>query len=357
MFIKNLELLNFRNYKKKIFKFNRNLNIIIGANGSGKTNVLEAIYILSQGKSWRSHYDYETIREGENYLNIKSITIINKQKINMFIALQKGVGNRSKKAFKINNVSKSMQKFTGTLKSVLFSPDDLEIITGAPSKRRLFLNDILKQTDNDYKRNLANLKKVISSRNKLLQNIAEKGYKHTELEFWDYQLLKFSNYITQKRKELIDYLNYFIKDNFKKISNTNSTLKIDYKDSKISKERLIEYQKKEIAAKRTLIGAQKEDLILNSSKNNGPFLSTRFFSSRGEQRTASFVLKLGALDFIKEKTKEKAILLLDDIYSELDIYHRKSISKYFKKNQIFITSSEVKMIPKEILKESKIYRI
>ncbi len=357
MYLRYVELQNFRNYKKRSLEFSKQLNVILGPNGIGKTNILEAIYVLSQGKSWRSQYDFELIQNKKDFLNIKAKALIKKEDTLLFLAIQKGLGNRSKKAFKINESPKTMKGFIGTLKSVLFSPDDLEIITGSPSKRRRFLDEVLVQTDEEYKKKLSNLKKVVSSRNKILQNIFEGQGKEAELEFWNLNLLKFSNYVTDKRAELVQYLNKYLNENFSSLSNTKSKLKITYKKSPISKERLTKYYAKELGARRTLIGAQKEDLIIEFSKDKDIFVNTRFFASRGEQRTASFMLKLGTLDFIKEKTGQEAILLLDDIYSELDIYHREALSTYFHNSQIIITSSEKDLIPKKILENSKVFKL
>lgn len=350
MYLESIKLLNFRNYPDSFFVFDKGVNIIIGKNGIGKTNILESIYVLTYGKSYRTRFDNELIKNNTEYLNINGV-VRNKEKKNLFVAIERGFGNRSKKAFKINNISKNYRSFTKNLKSVLFSPQDLQIVIDSPSKRRAFLDEILFQTDEEYKANLILLNHTISQRNKLFKQINEGIAEYGEIEYYNKNLIDCSLYVQKKRFEFVKYLNDFFKKNYEEISNSKSECKVEYLKSSVSLQRLEELKSAEIASKRTLIGAQKDDLEFFTNKER-EFLNIRYFSSRGEQRTFVFTLKVAAFFFIEKILNEKIVLLLDDIYSELDEVHRASLSRFFDTNQVIITTAEERLIPESLIKSA-----
>lgn len=354
MKITSLNVKNFRNYEKSDFSFDRKINVILGPNGIGKTNILEAIYLLTHGKSWKSKYDWDLINYNAEVANVKAlVNRENKDEDELFVGVQKGMGNRSQKTYKVNNVSKSLSAFSKSLNSVLFSPQDLEIIIGSPSKRRHFLNESLSQTDEKYGKEILKLKKIVTARNSLLKRINDGLSRYDELEYWNDQLIESSEYIHSIRKNFIAEINEFIGEKFSLISNSNSLTKITYDHSIASKERILEYKAAEIASKRTLVGAQKDDLLIELKKDDR-FTDARYFASRGEQRTLVLVLKLGSLKYIQQKLGTKIVLLLDDIYSELDETHRTAIAEYFNGNQVIITTAEKSLIPQNILDEANI---
>jgi len=357
MKIKSLSIKNFRNYQDNSFNFDPKINVILGPNGIGKTNILEAIYVLTHGKSWKSQYDLDLINHDAEVANIKAnISRENKEQDELFVGIQKGMGNRSQKTYKVNNVSKSLSTFSRSLNSVLFSPQDLEIIIGSPSKRRHFLNESLSQTDEKYAKEILKLKKIVTARNRLLKRINEGISGYNELEYWNQQLIESSNYIHEKRKIFITQINEFIGEKFSLIYNSNAVAKITYDHSIASEQRLQEYKIAEIASKRTLVGAQKDDLLIELKKIDR-FTDARYFASRGEQRTLVLVLKLASLKYIQQKLKIKIILLLDDIYSELDETHRSAIAEYFNENQVIITTAEKDLIPQNILSNSRMLNL
>ena len=355
MYIKTLTLINFRNYCQSTIEFDRNLNVIIGKNGIGKTNILESIYFLTFGKSWKTLYDYEVISYSANYSNIKA-EITNSKKNNLFVGIERGFGNNSKKVFKINEVKKTVSGFTNELKSITFSPSDLEIILLSPTIRRRFLDEILLQTDDKYKKYIIDLKKIVTNRNKILKRIKEGVATYDEMEFWNIELIEKSTYIQKQRQEVINFINSYLKVNFINFSNTKSSANIIYKKSACDKNKLINYRDIEIITKRTLFGAQKDDFDITFLKDNKTF-SSKYFASRGEQRSITFVLKLGALNYIQQQANTKLVLLLDDIYSELDETHRVAIGNFIKNNQTIITTAEESLVPKEILNKAKITKL
>ena len=356
MYIKSLELTNFRNYWHSNFKFDKNINVIVGKNGIGKTNILESIYFLTFGKSWKTLYDYEAISTGKIFSNIKAVIEKNDEDINLFVGIEKGIGNNSRKVFKINEVTKTNAYFTKEIKSITFSPADLEIILLSPSIRRRFLNEILIQIDEVYKSYVSKLTKIVANRNRILKRVREGLSTYDECEYYTNELIEKSNYIQQKRDNLIININKYLEQNFVKFSNSNSSASVVFKKNTVTKEKIINYKDAEIASKQTLFGAQKDDFEVIFNKNNDSY-NAKYFASRGEQRTIVFVLKLGALNFIERETNTNLILLLDDIYSELDEIHRNAISEFLNKNQTIITTAEKELVPQEILNRARIIEL
>lgn len=356
MKIKKIKLKNFRNYETKEFVFDSDSNIFFGKNGIGKTNILEAIYLLSQGKSWRTRYDFELINYNEEVANI----IAKVNSTDLFIGFERGQNNRTKKIFKVNGVNRTVSNFTQNTVSVIFSPQDLDILLGSPKMRRDFLDSTLNQVDPDYRKNTLRLKKIVSNRNKLLERVNEGLSLYSDLFFWNSELVNTSEFIHNKRKELVIFINDFINSHYTEVSNSNSKAKVIYDHSIANVERIQKYKTAEIASKRTLVGAQKDDLQIEVLKNfnkNKQYKEARYFASRGEQRTLVFLLKVACLEFIKKHVDGGIILLLDDIYSELDQFHRAKISEYFENNQVFITTAEKTLIPPSLLKTSNVVEL
>lgn len=357
MFVKSLKLSSFRNYKSKSFDFEKNVTVIAGKNGIGKTNIIEAIYVLTHGKSWRTRYDFELIESTSTTLNISGDILKENDGINLFIGIEKGFSNRSRKVYKINGVSKSHSKFTQVLKSVLFSPHDLEIILGSPSTRRRFLNEVLVQVDEDYSKKLLELKKIVTARNSILKRINQGVADYSEIEYWNSKLIETSSYINKKREGLINFINKDLSNTFSKVSNTEATCFLEYLDSKANSDRLLKYKSAEIASKRTLVGAQKDDFVIKFTKNGYKDMDSKYFASRGEQRTLVFNLKLASLSFLQANSINKVVLLLDDIYSELDAFHREAISEFFDDNQVIITTAEKYLVPETLLTSGKVIEL
>ena len=185
MIISSITLKNFRNYKDREFVFDPLLNILVGKNGVGKTNVLEACYLIAHGKSWRTRYDFELINFNKNTANLIS-------KVNgdtLFIGLTRTGNKRTKKLFKVNGISRSSNTLATFAKAVVFSPQDLDIIIGSPTYRRNYLDDTLSQIDIEYKKKLTSLKKVVRNRNKLLERINEGLSSYSELDYWNKLLI------------------------------------------------------------------------------------------------------------------------------------------------------------------------
>ncbi len=367
MLLFEISLTDFRSYQRKNFRFTSGLTIMIGPNASGKTNILEAIFLLSTGKSFRAEQDREMIGWGKEIGRVSSkITQLSNNPINQLISEKKdleivlttGIVGREKvpfKKFSINGVGKRMLDFVGNLKVVLFWPEDLELVTDSPSLRRRYLDFVLTQIDREYRRTIISYEKGLRQRNKLLEAIREGRAHHHQLIFWDQLLIKDGGYISKKREEYIDYINSAkLKVQSAKLPDYN----LVYGRSVISETRLAQYKEEEVAAGVTLVGPHRDNFqfsIYNFQTKTTRDLSR--YGSRGEQRLAILWLKLGELAYIEKIADDKPLLLLDDIFSELDHEHRKIIFEVIGNQQTIMTTTDLHFIEKNRLGNGKIIEI
>lgn len=313
--IKNIRLSDLRNFKKKSLNFSDKVTVVVGPNASGKTNILESLFLLSTGKSFKATIEAETINYGKDIAKVKGD--------GLEIMITKGDNGWPRKRLLINGVPKRLIDFAGNFKVVLFGPWDLDLVTESPSLRRKFLDTVLSQVDREYRRASLSYEKGLRQRNRLLFRIREEGLSRNQLLFWNQLLIKSGNYISEKRKEFIDFVN------------KEGKTKLDYDPSAISEGRLEQYKDEEVAAATTLVGPHRDDFVFFDDKRD---LSK--YGSRGEQRMAILWLKLAELDFIEEKSGERPTLLLDDIFSELDHEHRDIVMKASTRQQTIITTAD-----------------
>lgn len=337
MQISTLYLQNFRSFEEKKYEFSGGTTIIVGRNTSGKTNTLEAIYLLSSGKSFRANREEEMIRESESIGRVIG-TVTHGEVEKLEVVLVGGsTDSRYGKRLLVNGVSRRLFGFIGTLKTVVFGPSDLGLVTDSPSIRRRFLDNVLSQTDREYRRSLLSYEKGIRQRNKVLERIREGVANRSQLIFWDQLLIKEGNYLTTSREKFIEYAN--------STSSIGEEFFLEYDRSVISDARLEEYKEQEVWAASTLVGPHRDDLIFNLSRggmenkgNMGWELSK--FGSRGEQRMAVLWIKLAELSYIEQESGERPVLLLDDIFSELDPEHHELVIETSKKQQTIVTTAE-----------------
>lgn len=340
--INEITLSHFRNFKKKIFNFSEKITTITGPNASGKTNILESVFLLSTGKSFRArreeemvNYDADVARVTGNISNQNGKLEVVLTRGAIDIGAQRPEKVPRKKLF-VNGVGRRLFNFAGNLKVVLFGPWDLDLVTEAPSVRRKFLDTVLSQVDREYYRCLLSYEKGIRQRNKLLWQIREEGLPRGSLTFWNQLLIKNGNYLSQKRSEFIDYINDSPDFNGHDFS-------LEYDRSTISESRLEEYKDEEVAAATTLVGPHRDDFLfrlLNLEKREEKTRDLDKYGSRGEQRMGVLWLKIAEMSYIEEKTEEKPTLLLDDIFSELDHDHRDIVMLIAKNQQTIITTAD-----------------
>jgi len=369
MILHTFSLQNFRSFKEKKIIFSPQATLIIGNNAIGKTNLLEAIYLLATGKSFHAQKDIEMISYETEIARINGGTTTDLN-LSIVLANNSQLVPSFKKIFQVNGVNKRWRDFAGNLKCVLFRPEDIDLVLGSPSLRRHYLDSVLEQVDWQYR--VCNLayQKGIRQRNKLLDKIRDGLAQQTQLLFWNQLLSKNGEIISQKREAFINFINDFLASDTKmKSIHHFVNLAIFYDKSVISQERLEKYLEAEIATGSTLVGPHRDDIkfeIRNSPAlgfalvRPGKFETNRdlsLYGSRGEQRMAVLALKLAELAFITKKSGERPILLLDDIFSELDDQHRKDVYDLIFDQQTILTTTDEQLIPPKFYAKMKIVKL
>jgi DNA replication and repair protein RecF len=334
-----LLLQHVRTYTKEQIAFSPTVTLIIGPNAIGKTNILEAMFMCSTGKSFRAKKDSDVVSWGNEIARIKGTGTNAEEEFFLELVITGGMVNGQKapvKKYLVNNVPRRQVDFIGNFRSVLFSPSDLELVTDSPSMRRDYLNTVLIQIDREYRRNLQSYERGLRQRNSLLDRINDGVASRSQLLFWNQLLVKTGSYITTSRKRYIETINAY--------TFANLSYQLMYDPSIISSSRLQEYAEEEIAAKSTLVGPQRDDFRFEKKSKHQPTIDISRFGSRGEQRLAVLWLKLAELTFIEGETHERPTLLLDDIFSELDEASRELVLDLTRKQQTIITSAEEDVI-------------
>ena len=316
-----LTLTNFRNFSAKNFNLSAKHILLTGPNASGKTNILEALFLLGSGKSFHAQKEVEMIKFASDFARVQV-------KINKDLTLEVILPRNGYKKLKVNNLGKRLIDYVGNLRVVLFRPQDIELLTGSPSVRRNFLDSILSSVNRDYRKTLISYEKGLRQRNRLLKRIRDENLKTDQLLFWNQLLIKNGDYLSQKREDLITFINETSQLN-------NKFLEVKYLKNAISEGRLTKYAQEEIFAAQTLVGPHRDDFEVFQEKEN-----VGSFASRGEQRMAILWLKIAELKYIFNLTQEKPLLLLDDIFSELDEDHKKVVFEVIVSHQTIITSAE-----------------
>jgi DNA replication and repair protein RecF len=340
MILDQLQLTNFRSYKKQAFTFSPSVTIIVGDNTTGKTNIIESMYLLATGKSFRTEADREMIQWDKEVSMVHCRLSDGNDQMKLQVILTAGVvaGRKTQvKKYIVNGVSRRMIDFVGNVRTVLFWPEHMELVTDSPSIRRRYLDSVLVQVDREYRRNLLSYERGLRQRNRLLDRINEGNAHRHQLIFWNQLLIKAGTYLTDKRAEYIDYINSYQISLRQDSGRAAINYQIQYDKSVISEARLAQYSEEEVAAKATLIGPHRDDFIFQTGKKR---LSLSSYGSRGEQRLAILWLKLAEVAYIEGQTGERPILLLDDIFSELDEEHRAFVLDILGKQQTVITTAE-----------------
>jgi DNA replication and repair protein RecF len=350
MRIQKISLENYRNYEKFNVNFDdsTNINLFLGDNAQGKTNFLEAITILSLAKSFRTPDHSSLIQWGKEYSRIQGSALKSGNELIMefFIGSlhnQKGPG-QNKKCFKKNDVPVPVKDFIGEINIVLFHPEDLNMLYLSPSLRRKYLNTVLSQIDREYFECLVNYNRLIKQRNKLLALIGEGRAKVGELSSWDAGLAENGLYIQKKRVEFVRFLNAKLAEYYNKISNSENKIKVKYHATIDMDEPTIENylthldfaREADLRYRQTEKGIHRDDLQFYFDNHH-----ISEFASRGEMRTLLIALKLAEIEFIEQSTGEKPVLLLDDVFSELDKSRQNFLLGAISGFQSFVTATHL----------------
>ena len=346
MKILKLELENIRNFSRLDMDFG-DLTIIYGSNAQGKTNLLEAIYYLTLTKSSRKGRENDIIQKGRKEGRIKGIFQTENQgdlEIEFILGPQK-IG-------KINGAKTKLKDILGQAETVFFTVDDLEIIE-SPQKRRRFLNVFISLLDKKYFLNLLEYQQSLKRRNKTLSLLKYQKSSRGEINFWDEKLASLGTEIIKKRKETILRINNLLKSS--PLFFTKNPLCLKYNPKNITKETLLkELQdnlEKDIILEQTTIGPHR-DII----KFEADSLDLEIFGSRGEKRTAVIELKMAEIELTQQEKNIIPILLLDDIFSELDNKNKANALQLIQKQQTIITAINPEQIRTK-LKNAKVYKL
>ncbi|MDY6969089.1 MAG: DNA replication and repair protein RecF [Spirochaetota bacterium] len=340
MYIDNILIKNFRNYSKAELFFTSGINFIIGPNATGKTNILEAISITSNIRSFRGVSDNKIIKWGENSYYCCS-KVLNSDYTMFEVGCEIESSRLKKRASIDGNHIKSSSEFYGKLLTIILSPDDIYIIKGTPDIRRKYFDGLISKIDKIYFRCLNDFKKILSSRNSVLKKIREsKSNDYNELEVWDAVFAEKASIILEKRRKFLYTFNNYYNDIYLKISNYDDSPKIEYYsliesfDEDNIKKELLNRRKRDIITCSTSIGPQRDDyLFLNINDIN-----LKHYASQGQNRTASIALKIAEYNYIEGESGKRSVILIDDIFSELDKNRRENfVNIIMNKNQVIIT--------------------
>ena len=337
MIIKNIELKNFRNYKDLKLSFDEGVNLILGHNAQGKTNLIEAIYMSSMGKSFRTINDRELIKFEENNSIIKVFASKMDFDVEIEIEIEKKGSNSTLK--RIKKDKKTLSKTSELIKNILiviFSPEDLKLVKDEPEKRRRFLDRELCQISPLYYEKYSNYRRVLKQRNNYLK---ENDINREMLDIWDDQIVNYGSNIIKLRKSFVKKLSDISGNIHNGITNGEETIKIEYEpnvEEDIFFGKLKEKRERDIENRTTSVGPHRDDIGFYV---NG--IDMRSYGSQGQQRTCALSLKLAELSLIKEETDEDPILLLDDVMSELDLKRQEFLIKTLSNNQLFITTTDI----------------
>jgi DNA replication and repair protein RecF len=350
MYIKELSLEDFRNYKKLKLELDKGINIFKGDNAQGKTNILESIYLCATARSHRTHKEKEIIRWGSEYAHVK----INLQKNYIEDIIDFHLSQKSKAA-SINRIPISkLGELFGCINIVMFSPEDLQLIKNSPKERRRFIDIELCQINKLYYYALKQYHKVLKQR-----NLALKQYYTNKdisiLDIWDTQLEEYAKEIIKKRSEFIEELNTIASRIHQDISGGKENLEVIYEPSvteKDFKSKIFKTREKDLMYQTTSIGPHRDDLnfLING-------MDVKIYGSQGQQRTVVLSMKLAELNIMTKYIGEEPILLLDDVLSELDDKRQKDLFKYTQHIQTFITCTGIEQGVWNTQKIGKLYHV
>ncbi|HHY83278.1 MAG TPA: DNA replication/repair protein RecF [Clostridiales bacterium] len=361
MQLRELFLKKYRNYIDLELSFHPKLNLIVGPNAQGKTNILESIFLSCTGRSHRTPRDRELIQWGSEQAFIRAR--VEKQTGTSEIAIR--LHAREKKKVLINqSPAARLGELMGHLNSVLFSPDDLKLIKEGPSERRRFMDMELSQIRPRYFYYLQQYNRILNHRNNLLKEIQKKPSLTSTLPVWNQQLAEAGSFIILQRMHFISSLQTIAQEIHSKITHGSETLTLEYKSSipcnsgniekirdnflKILKAR----QDEDIESGLTGKGCHRDDIVFQI---NG--MDVRTFGSQGQKRTTVLSLKLSELEFMFKETGEYPLLLLDDAMSELDTGRQEMLMEYIGKVQTFITLTDMNHLPVLKDRSKRVYRI
>ncbi|MCH8814599.1 MAG: DNA replication/repair protein RecF [Chloroflexi bacterium] len=376
MRLRRLQLFDYRNFHRLDLAVSRNLAVFIGENAQGKSNLLEAIYLLVTMRAVRADTDVQLIRR-EIWSDVQPAarvvghieTADGLLKVEVAVVARQGANNLiATKSVRVNGSARRLADAVGRITAVLFTADDLETVTGSPSPRRRFIDIALSQVDGEYSEALRQYEKVVPQRNSLLKRIREGQAGRDELEFWDTKLANHGGLILHRRAVALERLGHLAAEAHASLA-FDEVLDVRYRprvdgmdaDSFVDQSRSAKTLRdclhlglnRDIAAGMTLNGPHRDDIefILDGASASG-------FASRAQQRTIALALRLAEARFLRERREEAPLLLLDDILSEMDGGRRKSVlGALAGMGQTLVTGTDFDRFPAEFTSEGELLRV
>ena len=333
-------------------EFDPSTNIFYGDNAQGKTNILESVYMCSTTKSHRGTKDRDMIRFGEEESHIEAVV----EKSGIMYQIDMHLKKNSPKGIAINKVPiRKASELFGIVNIVFFSPEDLNIIKNGPAERRRFIDLELSQLDKVYLNNLANYNRIVNQRNHLLKDIYHQEDLIETLDIWDLQLIEYGTKIIERRKKFIEQVNEIISDIHKKLTGNKEQIELVYEPNTgifTLEQALKRSRERDLKMKSTSAGPHRDDIcFLNKD------IDIRKFGSQGQQRTAALSLKLSEIELVKRITKDKPVLLLDDVLSELDKHRQNYLLDSINDIQTLITCTGVDEFVNHRFSINKIFHV
>jgi DNA replication and repair protein RecF len=361
--LRQLTLVNFRNYAHQELSLEPGPVLLLGENAQGKTNILEAVFLLATGRSERAVNDADFIAwdvrdDPQPFARIVGVAqrASGDITVELTVAGRAGANDRliASKRFKLNGVARRGFDVAGSIMAVLFTTDDMDLVRGSPSERRRYLDVMLTQIDRPYMRALQRYGKVVSQRNALLKRIREGDASRDELAYWDDELARDGAVIFIERARALERLTPAAADEHRRLSGEREEFGVAYLP-RLSEAwdagrlaaaapddvaaalvaQLESIRARETGAGMTLAGPHRDDLAL--TLGGEPAASS---ASRGQQRTAALALRLAEARFLRERAGERPLLLLDDVLSELDAERRAAVLRVIDADQVLITSAD-----------------
>ena len=353
MYLQTLKLQNFRNYQKLSVCFPDQVIVLVGANATGKTNLLEAIRFLSLFKSWRTSHTPDLIRWGNDFTRVEGLVNDDGQRQNIVSALAKENTKQSpKRIVTINGAKILSRKAVGNFLTVLFSPDDLLLVSANPKDRRRYLDIVLGQIFSRYHEALQRYNQALEQRNALIfESTGLKLLARSQAEIWEAQMAAEGSRLIKERSLFLEFINQELTHDYQGLSHDSSQLKLAYQpaldmpgvelllaDQQLFSLLQSSWRKnwsKDLLVKQTTVGPHRDDFVF--LLNNRPLVQS---GSRGEWRSAVLALKFREKKFIESRTEKTPALLLDDVFSELDFSRQKALVKNLGSAQCFLTTTD-----------------
>ncbi len=359
VFLKKISIINYKNILDKEYELDPKINCFVGDNGVGKTNILDAVYHLSMGKSYFNVKNDQLINRGKDYMLVDGVFELNNKNESIVFSLKIG----EKKVLKRNG--KPYKKFSnhiGLIPVVLISPYDNDLINEGSSERRKFIDSIISQNDKEYLINLIAYTRVIQNRNKLLKQYNRSvDFDLDTIKVYDDQIYKLSEPIFKARDKFIKEFTPLVLEKYKHISDDKEKISIEYKSDLIDNhvENLIKDSfQKDVILQYTSVGLHKDDFVFNIDENR-----IKRFGSQGQQKSFLIALKLAQFDYLKNETGNSPILLMDDIFDKLDLMRVKRIVEIVNSTnfgQLFLSDTDKERIEKVLSSlnlSSKIFEV